>query len=123
MGNVNMHQQELRLRTKQYAIRIVKLCGAMPKSYDARILGAQLLRSGTSVGANYRAVCRARTKKEFIAKLRIVLEEADESQFWLEILAETELLKPVKLSALLQESSELVAIFTASLNTARSRPE
>lgn len=118
-----MNQQELRQRTKQFAIRIVKLCGSLRKTYDARVIGAQLLRSGTSVGANYRAVCRARTKKEFVAKLRIVLEEADESQFWLEILNETEMVKPAKLVAILQESSELVAIFTSSLNTARNRPE
>ncbi len=118
-----MTQHELRNRTKEFAIRVVTLCAALPKGYDARILGAQLLRSGTSVGANYRAVCRARTKKEFISKLRIVLEEADETQFWLEILYEVELVKRAKLEALLKEASELVAIFTASLATARQRTE
>lgn len=116
-----MNQQEMKNRTKEFAIRIVRIFKALPKSYDAKVIGGQLLRSGTSVAANYRAVCRARTKKEFISKLRIVLEEADETQFWLELLQDCGYIKPQKLSAILDESGELVAIFTASLITAQQR--
>jgi len=82
------NQPDLLDRTKQFALRIVRLFRALPKSDEARVLGRQLLRSGTSVGANYRAVCRARTRAEFVAKLGIVLEEADETCFWLELLAD-----------------------------------
>jgi four helix bundle protein len=82
------NDQDLRLRTKQFALRILRLYRALPAKEEARILGRQVLRSGTSVGANYRAACRARSKAEFIAKLGIVLEEADETVFWLELLLE-----------------------------------
>lgn len=81
--------EQLRNRTKQFVIRIVKLFRALPKTDEARVLGKQVLRSGTSVAANYRAVCRARSKAEFISKMGIVVEEADETLFWLELLVET----------------------------------
>jgi four helix bundle protein len=80
---------ELKDRTKQFAVRIVKLFRSLPRTDEARIIGKQVLRSGTSVAANYRAVCRARSKAEFIAKVGVVVEEADETVFWLELLVET----------------------------------
>jgi len=92
---------------------------ALPRTRDAQILGAQALRSGTSVAANYRAVCRARSRAEFIAKVGIVVEEADETVFWLELLVETEIVKPDKMQKLLTEANELLAIFAASQHTAK----
>jgi four helix bundle protein len=83
--------EDLKARTKAFAIRIVKLVRMLPKTEDARIMGRQLMRAGTGVAANYRAVCRARSKAEFIAKVGVVVEEADESVFWLEMLVETDL--------------------------------
>jgi four helix bundle protein len=111
---------ELRGRTKAFAIRIVKLFRALSRSPDAQTLGKQLLRSGTSVAANYRAVCRARSKAEFIAKMGIVVEEADESVFWLELLSETGIIRAERTKDLLKEANELVAIFGASLRTSKS---
>lgn len=112
-------QEELKARTKQFAIRIIKLFRALPKTDEARIIGKQVLRSGTSVGANYRAVCRARSGAEFIAKIGIVVEEADETVFWLELLVETEIVTAKQLSSLLNEANELLAIFAASQITAK----
>jgi four helix bundle protein len=111
--------RELRARTKQFALRILRLYRALPAKEEARILGRQVLRSGTSVGANYRAACRARSRAEFIAKLGIVLEEADETVFWLELLLEGGIVKHEKLDALLKEAEELTAIFVTSLCTAK----
>jgi four helix bundle protein len=111
--------EELRDRTKQFAIRIIRLFRALPNRPDGQIIGKQLLGCGTSVGANYRAVCRARSKAEFIARLGIVAEEADESVFWLEMIGETKLLNPKLLEEILKEAGELTAIFSASLKTAR----
>ena len=111
--------EELRNRTKQFAIRIVRLYQAMPKTIEAQVIAKQLLRSGTSVAANYRAVCRARSQKEFIAKIGIVIEEADESVFWLELLTETDIFPEHKLGNLRQEANELLAIFAASQRTAK----
>jgi four helix bundle protein len=88
-----MNKEDLKLRTKKFVLRVIKLVEAMPKTDIGRIVGKQLLRCGTSVGANYRAVCRARSMAEFIAKLGIVIEEADESVFWLEIIIEAEIMK------------------------------
>ena len=112
-------QEILKDRTKQFAIRIVKLFKALPQTDEARIIGKQLLRSGTSVGANYRAVCRARSTAEFIAKIGIVVEEADETVFWLELMMETEIFTSSKLTLLLDEANELLAIFAASQITAK----
>jgi|SRR6266852_4968879 len=111
--------QDLRARTKQFALRILRLYRALPPGEEARILGKQLLRSGTSVGANYRAACRARSKAEFIAKLGIVLEEVDEAVFWLELLLEDGIVKHEKLAALVTEAQELTCIFVTSLRTAK----
>lgn len=112
-------REDLRLRTKQFALRIVRLFQALPRSEEARVLGKQLLRSGTSVGANYRAACRSRSRAEFIAKLGIVLEEADETAFWLELLLEAGIVRQAKLDALVKEADELTSIFVASLRTAK----
>jgi len=110
---------ELKGRTKSFAIRIVTLFRSLPRSPDAQTLGKQLLRSGTSVAANYRAVCRSRSRAEFIAKMGVVMEEADESVFWLELLSETGVVKAERAKNLLEEANELVAIFGASLRTAK----
>jgi len=111
--------EELRKRTKQFAIRIVKLFRALPRSREAYVLGTQVLRSGTSVAANYRAACRARSKAEFISKMGVVVEEADETVFWLELLVETGIVKSSRMESLVVEANELLAIFAASQRTAR----
>ena len=110
---------ELRRRTKQFAIGIVRLCRSLPTTAEARIIGNQLLRCGTSVGANYRAVCRARSRADFISKVGIVVEETDESVFWLELLAETGIVSPSHIKQLSAEANELLAIFGASQLTAK----
>ena len=113
--------EELRERTKQFAIRIVKLFRALPKTEEGRVLGKQVLRSGTSVAANYRAVCRSRSRADFISKLAVVTEETDETVSWLELLAETGIVAKPQLGKLLMEANELIRIFGSSLHTARSR--
>lgn len=115
-----MTQMELKRRTKRFANRCLDVVEALPKGLTAEILGRQLGRAGTIVGSNYRAACRARSKADFIAKMGIVEEEADECGFWIEMIEERKLLPPSKLSALLQEVSELTAIAVASKKTARS---
>jgi len=111
--------EQLRKRTKQFALRIVNLFRALPRSTVAQIMGRQLLRSGTSVAANYRAVCRARSKAEFVAKIGVVVEEADETVFWLEMLVESGVVRAKRMENLLKEAKELLAIFAASQRTAR----
>ncbi|MGA8344749.1 MAG: four helix bundle protein [Candidatus Sulfotelmatobacter sp.] len=111
--------RDLKDRTKQFALRVMRLYRALPRDEGARVVGRQLLRSGTSVGANYRAACRARSKAEFVAKLGIVLEEADETVFWLELLQESEVVSVEKLAPLVQEARELTAIFVTSICTAK----
>jgi four helix bundle protein len=113
-----MTERELLQRTKQFALRIFKLVGALPQTIQGRAVASQLIRSGTSVAANYRAACRARSKAEFVAKLGVVEEEADESAFWLELIMETNLLNATKVKPLLSEASELVAIMASSKKTA-----
>jgi four helix bundle protein len=112
-----MTERELLERTKQFALRVFKLVGVLPETIQGRVVAAQLLRSGTSVAANYRAACRARSKPEFIAKLGIVEEEADESAFWLELIIETGLLNPRKVTPLLAEAGEIVAMMASSKKT------
>ena len=112
-------QEELRARTKRFALRIIRLFQHLPRTPEAQVLGKQLLRSGTSVGANYRAAGRARSKAEFISKIAIVLEEADETVFWLECLVESGVVKGELLRDLMKEANELVAIFAASHRTSR----
>ena len=113
--------QELRARTKRFALDIVELFRSLPRTEEARVLGKQLLRSATSVGANYRAACRARSKAEFVAKIGLVVEESDETVFWLELLVDAQIVPPGRLEGLLTEANELLAIFAASQRTARKR--
>jgi four helix bundle protein len=110
----------LQERTKKFAIRIVRAFARLKKDEAARVIGRQLLRSGTSVAANYRAACRARSTADFIAKINIVLEEADETLFWLELLVEAELVKFSMVADIQSECLELVRIFAASLATAKA---
>ncbi|MFZ3342823.1 MAG: four helix bundle protein [Terriglobales bacterium] len=112
-------QEHLRNRTKDFAIRVVRVFRTLPYKTDAQILGKQLLRCGTAVAANYRAACRARSKAEWIAKIGIVVEEADESVFWLEMLSDSDIVPPKKLELILAEAHELSALFTASRHTSR----
>jgi four helix bundle protein len=110
---------DLKDRTKNFALRVVKVVRSLPLSAEGRMLGGQLLRSATSVAANYRAVCRARSRPEFLAKLAIVIEEADETAFWLEFLVDAGLIAERKLKDLISEANQFVAIFNASRTTAR----
>ncbi len=114
-------QQELRDRTKAFAVRIVKLYRSLARTVDAQVLGKQVIRCGTSVAANYRAACRSRSRAEWIAKIGMVVEEADETVFWLEMLVDCGIVKGERLNNLLEEARELSAIFTASQHTARAR--
>ena len=111
--------EELQQRTKAFALRIIRVFKSLPKTDDAIVLGKQLLRSGTSVAANYRATCRARSRAEFIARLGVVVEEIDETVLWIELLGESETLPPARLSSLLKEANELLAIFITSQMTAK----
>ena len=106
-------------RTKQFALDTIRLVESLPRTRTAEVLGRQLLRCGTSVGANYRAACRAKSKADFTAKMCIVLEEADECVYWLELLTESGCITGERASALLNEANELTAIATASVKTAR----
>ena len=115
-----MTREEMKARTKAYANRVVKLCAALPNNWIARILGQQPLRSGTSVGANYRAVCRAKSNADFINKLRVVEEECDESLFWMELLVDNNLIKPSRLAGLMKEADEILAIVVSSAKRART---
>lgn len=116
---MSSHPEELRDRSKQFALRIIRLFRSLPYRTDTQVLGKQLLRCGTSVAANYRAVCRARSKAEFIARMGIVAEEADETILWLELLTESGIISQDKTESLLVEARELAAIFTASQQTAK----
>lgn len=115
-----MNEADLKLRTKQFSLRIIRLVTSLPNTPTARTIGNQLLRSGTSVGANYRSACSGRSKLDFTAKMGIALEEADESLYWLELLEEAKIIPAGKMQDLKKEAHELVAIFTASIKTARS---
>ncbi|MCG3178869.1 MAG: hypothetical protein BIFFINMI_01199 [Phycisphaerae bacterium] len=115
-----MDEASFKDRTKRFALRVIRLVEALPETKTARVIGNQLLRCGTSVGANYRAVCRARSRKDMIAKLGIVLEEADESLYWMDLLAEAGLMETRRLADLIKEGGELVAMTVASIKTLRS---
>ena len=114
-----MDREELKARTKAFAVRVVKMTEALPRKRAADVVARQLIRSATAVGANYCAACRARSHREFTAKIGIVEEEADESLYWLEILVETGLMPESRLKDLIREADELTAIFTATSHTAR----
>ena len=109
-----MNAEELKKRTKLFALRILKLVAALPNTLQGRTVGGQLVRAGTSVGANYRAACRGRSKAEFIAKLGVVEEEADESAYWLELVIDGELLNAKVVKPLLDEANELTKIMARS---------
>jgi len=114
-----MTKQELLQRTKAFALRVIKVVQSLQGDRVGEILGAQLLRSGTSVGANYRAVCRAKSDADFINKLKIIEEECDESLFWMELLIESGLVSTGRLAPLMQEGNELLSIVVAALKTIR----
>jgi four helix bundle protein len=116
-----MNPIELKQRTKAFGKRVIKLTESLPKNTTSSVIGRQLLRSTTSVGANYRAICRARSRADFVAKLGIVEEECDESLYWLEMLVETNQVKPILVSGLMKEGEEILAIAVASAKTARIR--
>jgi len=116
-----MTENDLKGRTKQFALRIIRMYGDLPGSDAARVLGKQVLRSGTSVGANYREGCRARSDAEFISKLETSLQELEETCYWLELLSESGAFAPQRLNPLLDEANELIAILTASVNTVKRR--
>ena len=117
--SIDKHQ-ELKDRTKAFALRVVKMSDVLPKTRAANVITNQILRSATSMAANYRAVGRARSKAEFISKLGIVVEEADETVFWLEMLADSGIVPPQKMSEMLDEANQLMLIFSASRRTAKA---
>ena len=109
-----MTQDDLKARTKDFALRVIKLVRALPKTVEGCAMAGQLIRSGTSVAANYRASCRSRSKAEFVAKIGTVLEEADESLLWIELIVGANLLPPKRCEPLLLEANELVSIMVAT---------
>ena len=113
-----MNAEELKKRTKEFSLRILSLVGALPNDVKGRAISSQLVRSGMSVGANYRAACRARSRAQFIAKIGVVEEEADESAFWMELIIESAMLREKKITALHLEAKELVAIMARCRITA-----
>jgi len=116
-----METEELKRRTKEFGLRVIKLVEQLPRSKTADVIGQQLLRSATSVGANYRAACRARSQADFVSKICVVEEEADESAYWLELLEAAKIVSEAEISSLLKEADELTAIFVASGKTAKGR--
>ena len=115
--------EDFKKRTKEFALRIIRLLGRLPEKPSARVIANQLLRSGTSVGANYRSACRARSRAEFCAKMGIVVEEADESAYWLELLIEAHLVPEDLLKDLTNEANQIVAMAVASIKTVKRKRE
>ena len=116
-----MNQEEMKRRTKQFALRVIRLVESLPRGRTADVIGNQLLRSGTSVGSNYRAACRAKSNADFISKMGTVEEETDESIYWMELLIEARIADYAKLDSLMKEANELVAITVSSIKTARRK--
>jgi len=116
-----MTQEEMKARTKQFALRIIRLVQSLPPSLVAEVLGKQLLRSGTSVGENYRASCRAKSTADFIHKLSIVEEEADESIYWMELLIEGKIVKENLLENLMDEGNQILSIVVSSIKTSKEK--
>jgi four helix bundle protein len=112
--------EDLKRRTKAFALRVIKVVDSLPRERSADVIGKQLLRCATSVGANYRSACRAKSTADFIAKMTIVEEETDESLYWMELLVESNLLSLGRLADLMKEADEIVSIIVASVKTARS---
>jgi four helix bundle protein len=115
----SMNSELMKDRTKRFALLVIRSCRTLSSSQEGRIITRQLLRSATSVAANYRAVCRSRSTADFVSKLGVVLEEADETLFWLELLVDGGIAQSDKVAFLLKEANELVSIFVASLRTAK----
>jgi four helix bundle protein len=118
-----VNEQQFKTRTKQLALRVIRLVESLPNTKTADVIGKQLLRSATSVGANYRSACRAKSTADLIAKLSIVEEEADETLYWLELLIASRLITVEKLNNLMQETSEILAMTVASIKTLRQKPK
>jgi len=118
-----MQERDLQLRTKRFALRVIQFCEGLPNDETSRVLKRQLLRAGTSVGANYRAACRAKSKPAFISKMGDVLEESDESGYWIELLTESGKVDAKAAAPILVEANELVAISISSINTAKRTSE
>jgi four helix bundle protein len=116
-----MNEEQFKARTRQLALEIIQLVDSLPRSRTADVIGRQLLRSGTSIGANYRAACRGKSKADVISKLAIVEEEADESIYWLELLVESKIVEPSLVDSLFRETNEIVAMVVASIKTLRGR--
>jgi len=116
-----MNADEMKDRTQEFALRVINLVESLPNTRTGDVLGKQLLRSGTSVGANYRAACRARSDAEFIAKLGIVEEETDESIYWIELIAKANLMKISRVKNLLDEANQILSIVIASINTTKRK--
>ena len=114
-----MNSDELKKRTKEFGLKVIDVVNMLPKTKTAEILGRQLIRSATSVGANYRAACLARSRADFVSKIGIDAEESDESAYWLETLLEAKIMDGLDLGKLLKEANELTAIFVASIRTAK----
>jgi four helix bundle protein len=112
-----MNEQDFKQRTKALALRVIKLVSSLPKNTVSEVIGKQLIRSGTAVGANYRAACRARSTADLIAKLRIVEEEADECLYWMELIVEAKLLEVTNLRSIMSETNEILAMTVASIKT------
>jgi len=114
-------ESDLKHRTKGFALRLIKLYSALPKTTEAQVIGKQVLRSGTSVGAQYREACRARSAAEFVSKMQSALQELDETNYWLELLVDGGFVKAGRLNSLQDEANQLIAIFVSSIKTAKSR--
>ena len=116
-----MNEVQMKKRTKKFAKNIIQLCRNLPNNREGRLVGNQIFRSGTSVAANYRAACRGRSKAEFVSKLAIVEEEADETMFWLELIKEMNIYNDPTIENLIKESDEIVAIMVSSIRTTRKQ--
>ena len=118
---LKMEQNYLKERTKKFALRIIQLTESLPRKRAADVIGKQLLEAGTSVGANYRAVCRARSPADFISKMGIVEEETDETIYWMELLIESGLVQKNDISNVIEEANQILAMTVSSIKTAKSR--
>jgi four helix bundle protein len=118
-----MNEAQFKKQTKQLAIRVIRVVEALPQSYTAEVIGKQLLRSSTSVGANYRAACRAKSTADIINKFKTVEEEADETLYWLELLVEAEIFPEARLSDLMKETNEILSMTVASIKTLRAKKD
>jgi len=120
---MDVRKEAMRSRTRQFALRVIRLYASLPKSAAAQVIGKQLLRSGTSVGAHYAESCRAKSRADFVNKIEGAMQELEETSYWLELLADSNLLKPARLALLQQETSELMSIFVAMVKNTKSRTE